>query len=74
MQTLIFKDGATARSSCTEQGPVISIPGQATQERKYVCVCVCVCVCFPDGSEGEESACNVGNWVQSLGLKDRLLK
>ena len=28
----------------------------------YVCVCVCVCIYigFPGGSDGNESACNVG--------------
>ena len=25
---------------------------------------------FPDGSVGKESACNVGDWVQFLGLED----
>ena len=28
-----------------------------------MCVCVCVCVC---GSDGKESACNVGDWVWSI--------
>ena len=30
----------------------------------YICVCVCVCVCvygFPGGSDGKESAWNVGD-------------
>ena len=30
----------------------------------YICVCVCVCVCvygFPGGSDGIESAWNVGD-------------
>ena len=27
---------------------------------------------FPGGSDGKESACNVGDWVQSLGQEDTL--
>ena len=29
---------------------------------------------FPGGSDGKESACNAGDWVQSLGLEDPLEK
>ena len=29
---------------------------------------------FPGGSNGKESACNAGAWVQSLGWKDSLDK
>ena len=29
---------------------------------------------FPDGSDGKESACNVRDWVQSLGREDPLEK
>ena len=29
---------------------------------------------FPAGSDGKESACNEGDWVQSLGWEDRLEK
>ena len=52
----------------------------------YLCVCVCVCVCacvrahalapacilmgFPSGLGCKEYACNVGDWVQSLGWED----
>ena len=29
---------------------------------------------FPSGSAGKEPACNVGNWVRSLGQEDALEK
>ena len=32
------------------------------------------CPGFPGGSAGKESACNVGDWVQSLGWEDPLGK
>ena len=30
------------------------------------------CMGFPGGSDGKESACNVGAWIQSLGQEDPL--
>ena len=33
-----------------------------------VFVCVCVCMCFPGGSDGKESACNVGHLGSISGL------
>ena len=42
-----------------------------TRARARVCVCVCG---FPGGSEGKESACNVGDLGLILGQEDPLEK
>ena len=33
-----------------------------------------IILCFPGGSDSEESACNEGDWVRSLGVEDPLEK
>ena len=44
------------------------------QVLKYMCIYICICIYmgFPHGSDSKESACNLGDWVRSLGQEDTL--
>ena len=55
--------GQPEQGACLKEGMWPSLHKGRFRDRQH-------CQAFPGGSDSKESACNVGDWVQSLGWED----